>query len=342
MVGHFAHVTIVGSLGVETFYVISGFLITWLLLEEHEATGTINKGTFWFRRTLRIFPAFYTFLLVNAAVLAGSSAMPRPAFWIAAATYTANYYVATHVEPSGALTHTWSLAVEEQFYLLWPIALSILLRKRRRTTIAALIGTMALITFWRCGLLWIVGVPRHYLQFALDTRADFLAVGALIAVAWNAESFRAFAARLTRWSWLPLISIGGLGFTAAFFGLAREFEVTSPVDVILLGVLLVQLMTLAGRGWWGILDRPLMRWLGTISYSLYLYHYLIWTAVGWVVSSQLARGILGALLAVPVAALSYYVIERPFLRLRERLRPATATPALYGSSVGVEPGQAAA
>ena len=80
MVGHYAHLTPVGSLGVETFYAISGFLITWLLLREYAMTGVIVKRRFYLRRALRIFPAFYVFLLVCAAVLAGTRRMPPLAF----------------------------------------------------------------------------------------------------------------------------------------------------------------------------------------------------------------------------------------------------------------------
>jgi peptidoglycan/LPS O-acetylase OafA/YrhL len=341
MVGHYAHVTIVGSLGVEMFYVISGFLITWLLLEDYNATGTIDKRAFWLRRTLRIFPAFYGFLIVNALVLAGTAAMPRAAFWAAAGTYTANYYVATHVEPSGALTHTWSLAVEEQFYLVWPLLLTVLLRGGRRTASLLLIGAMAFISVWRCFLAWVVGVPAHYLQFALDTRADFLAVGALVALNWGTPGTRLLAMRLTRRRWLAWLSIAVLAAVAVTFGRARAFEVSFAVNVLVFGAFLLQVLTLGGLSGWGFLDKPVMRWLGAISYSLYLYHYLAWIVVGWLVSDPLTRGILGAVLAVPTAALSYYGVERPFLRLRERIQPAVAPEKETGRSASIGPGPVA-
>jgi peptidoglycan/LPS O-acetylase OafA/YrhL len=326
MIGHYAHVTEIGSLGVETFYVISGFLITWLLVSEYEGTGSIRPGTFYLRRSFRIFPAFYVFLFINALVLAGTPAMPRPGFWAAAATYTADYYAATHVEPSGALTHTWSLAVEEQFYLLWPLLLAFLLRKGRRTAGLAVLGVMVAVTVWRVGLVRLVGVPSHYLQFAPDARADFLAVGALVALGWGMPSYQAFATRLDQKRWLLLLTVAALVAVAATLGRARAFELSYPVKVVLLGLLLAQLVGPKGRGTWRLLDRPLMRWLGAISYSLYLYHYLIWVVVGWTISDPMVRGVLGAALTLPVAALSYYGVERPFLRLRERIRPAPVSP----------------
>ncbi len=326
MVGHYSHVTEIGSIGVETFYVISGFLITWLLVVEHDSDGVIRTSTFYLRRTLRIFPAFYAFLVVNAIVLTGTADMPRAEFWLASATYVANYYAATHVEPSGALTHTWSLAAEEQFYLLWPPLLGLLLGRGRAAACFGLTFVIAAVTVWRVGLARIVGVPAHYLQFALDTRADFIAVGALIALSWGTNGFRRVVGRLAKARPLPWLTIAALVAVGATAGRARAFEVSYPAKSLLLGALVVQLLALAGRGGWALLDHPAMRWLGALSYSLYLYHYLYhyltWVVVGWAVSDPVARGLLGGALALPAAALSYYAVERPFLRLRERITPA--------------------
>jgi peptidoglycan/LPS O-acetylase OafA/YrhL len=326
MIGHYAHVTEVGSLGVETFYVISGFLITWLLVGEHDATGAIRPTIFYLRRAFRIFPAFYVFLLINALALAGTPAMPRPGYWAAAATYTADYYAATHVEPSGALTHTWSLAVEEQFYLLWPLVLMLLLRRNRGAARLALAGVMAAVTVWRVGLVWLAGVPSHYLQFAPDTRADFLAVGAFVALGWGTPAHQSFEAFLNPRRWLSLLTLAALVAVAATLGLARAFEFSYPAKVVLLGLLLAQLVGSRGRGTWRVLDSVLMRWLGRLSYSIYLYHYLVWVVVGWTISDPVIRGVVGAALTVPIAALSYYGVERPFLRLRDRIRPALVSP----------------
>jgi peptidoglycan/LPS O-acetylase OafA/YrhL len=111
-----------GELGVRVFFVISGYLITGLLLRELRATGKIAIGRFYFRRALRLFPAFYAFLLV-VAVLEGAGVIAlNPGDLRSAATYTMNY----HANPSWWLIHCWSLSVEEQFYLVWPATLALL------------------------------------------------------------------------------------------------------------------------------------------------------------------------------------------------------------------------
>jgi len=154
-------------------------------------------------------------------------------------------------------------------------------------------------------------------RFALDTQADFLAIGALLAVAWSSGAPAAGAWSVRR-TWWPLMTIAGLALVTATLDQAWAFEFSFPVKVALLGLLLLQLLQLGGRGAWGLLDHAVMRWLGRISYSLYLYHYLTWIVAQRLVPDPVAAAVLGAALAVSVAALSYYCVERPFLRLRDR------------------------
>ena len=111
-----------GSLGVQTFFVISGFLITLILLKELNATGTISLGRFYFRRALRIFPAFYVYLAAGLALTLAGVFAGKPSAFLIAGTYTTNYLGLD----SPLLEHTWSLSLEEQFYLLWPAALLLL------------------------------------------------------------------------------------------------------------------------------------------------------------------------------------------------------------------------
>src|SRR5438105_3314001 len=125
----FEHVP--GGHGVLAFFVISGFLITWLLLQEEARRGAVSLRLFYVRRTLRIFPAFYAFWLLwtGALLLSG-----RPIHWpqaLSALGYVSNYYQAISGDPNTGYSHTWSLAIEEQFYLLWPMSF-IALRRRPR------------------------------------------------------------------------------------------------------------------------------------------------------------------------------------------------------------------
>ncbi len=118
---HFSLPVELGNLGVRVFFVISGLLITTLMLQEHRKYGSISVARFFIRRTLRIFPAMYFFLLVVAVAAKLGLVFLSPGDMFHAATYTMNY----HSGGSWTLGHLWSLAVEEQFYLLWPLAFAL-------------------------------------------------------------------------------------------------------------------------------------------------------------------------------------------------------------------------
>ena len=150
--------------GVLTFFVMSGFLITWLLLKEHDRTGSVS---------LRAFLAVILLSVAGVRII-------WPQAW-ASFFYVANYYQGLNGYPSSAFSHTWSLGIEEQFYLLWPLAF-LLLGNRPRLTLARLIGCIAAINVYRI-ILHSVGVPEEYIYTALDTRLDHLLVGCAIAVA---------------------------------------------------------------------------------------------------------------------------------------------------------------
>ena len=120
VIAYHAGAPVPGDLGVSAFFVLSGFLITWLLMKELEETGRISLRDFYARRTLRIFPAYYVFI-IGSLVLDTARGFPWPGeMTLSAFTYTVNYYNAIRGHPSTGIAHAWSLAVEEQFYLLWP------------------------------------------------------------------------------------------------------------------------------------------------------------------------------------------------------------------------------
>jgi len=191
-------------------------------------------------------------------------------------------------------------------------------------------------------LFWVTAVTGIYVYVAFDTRADFLAVGALIALGWGTPQYRALTKHVTGRRWLVLVTVAALIVVASTLGRIRAFELSYPLKVLLIGLLIVQLLEGEGGSAWALLDRPVMRWLGTLSYSFYLYHYLIWVVVGWSVDGLVARGMLAAALTLPVAAASYYAIERPCLRLRERVRPAPTSPEQLKRRAGVSLGSAPA
>ena len=191
----------VAHLGVLVFFVISGFLITSLLMSEHEMTDAVSLKRFYLRRIVRIFPAFYAFILVMAvATLLGAAQLTGRDFAYAL-TYTVNF------EPNRALQigHLWSLSVEEQFYLLWPLTL-LLLRERRALFVAVaaiFIGPLVRVAI----LEWIFRVDPHSLNGMMTSfpaMFDYLAAGPALALLRPWLLTRMWYLRLTASPWLAL------------------------------------------------------------------------------------------------------------------------------------------
>src|SRR5450759_2378891 len=182
-----------GDLGVTAFFVLSGFLITWLLDKEYDRTGTVSLKEFYIRRTLRIFPAYYVFIVLS---LGADAVLGHP--WskglIASAfSYTVNYYNAFLGHPSTSVAHAWSLAVEEQFYLLWPITFLALRRKASSALRQqALVSAILFVLIWRSALFLLAHVRPSYVYNAFDARADALAVGCFMALAREGKTYRRF------------------------------------------------------------------------------------------------------------------------------------------------------
>jgi peptidoglycan/LPS O-acetylase OafA/YrhL len=318
-----------GGLGVTVFFVISGYLITSLLLKEQDRTGTISLRMFYFRRTLRIFPAMYVFVAVVVAlgamgVLAGAGEPERTHLGagdiLAAATYTMNF----RVGHSWWLGHTWSLAVEEQFYLLWPAAVVYL---GIAGGLRWAIGAMLVAPLFR--VIFYFGWPhyRSLVEQAFPFVFDALATGCVLAMLrrqlWADRRYRAvLESRL--FALVPVI----VGVTYSLN------EIVGPsllvgTTVINVGIAMCIDWAMrfpdsrAGRL---LNSRPLV-WVGVISYSLYLWQQLFLCRyhTGWFTTFPVNLG-----LAFAAAIASYYVVEQPFLRLRERLearlRPRSATP----------------
>ncbi|MEO9117055.1 MAG: acyltransferase, partial [Gemmatimonadaceae bacterium] len=125
------------DLGVTLFFVLSGFLITWLLLREFDESGTISIRRFYVRRTLRIFPAYYVFAVISFALDTVLGKRWTIGLITVTFTYLVNYYNALFGHPTTSVAHAWSLAVEEQFYLLWPLVCLALLKRSRATATTA-------------------------------------------------------------------------------------------------------------------------------------------------------------------------------------------------------------
>lgn len=291
-----------GGFGVDLFFVLSGFLITTLLLQERQATGAIALGAFYRRRVLRLAPAFAVYVIVAlAAAWVGQELTSRMV--LITGLHLSNVANAVGELPDG-FGHLWSLAAEEQFYLVWPVVLMFALAGgiRLRSIQRTLVLLILLVLAWRLSLS-MSGVPYRRIYYPPDTRADALLLGCLAGTLWitNRDTLLTWVRRL-----MPAAAA-----TLAFLLLVRTYDrllepIVFSVFAVAAGIVVVHATSNQSR----VLASKPMVWLGRLSYSLYLWHVLALMAVD--------SPILGLALGLGAATTSYYVIELPFLRLKAR------------------------
>jgi peptidoglycan/LPS O-acetylase OafA/YrhL len=305
-----------GALGVDLFFGISGLLICSRLLEEEERRGRISLAGFYIRRFCRILPPYFMYLLVvGVAGLLGVFAIHRSEF-LSCVFFVRNYLPAPY-NLGWYTAHLWSLAVEEHFYLLWPGILFLAGSRRARPLVIVLALALAA---WRVLEFRLQLVPR-LLPGALfyertDIRLDALLWGCAAALALRVPAWRASLERwLSTGAWLLLVA-AFVGCVAYHPPLAMLWQ-SILIPLVLLGPVLHP------AGYMGrFLETGVMRWVGRVSYSLYLWQQL------FLVGAQAAHPLpLGLLQSLPLnlaallacAALSYYAIERPMIRVGHRL-----------------------
>ena len=311
----------VGYLGVRVFFVISGFLITSLLLEERRRTGSISLGGFYARRAIRIFPAFYAFIL--AMVVAGALGWVEltRADVVHALTYTTNY----HYDRSWDLGHLWSLSIEEQFYLIWP-ALFLLAGPRHLGKVA--IAMIAIAPVLRVVAWYTMPYRDDVIMEAYPCVMDAIAAGSLLAIARpTLDGSRRYLGFLASpWFWVLPVAIVLLNTTGRV-----SLDYVTDITVMNLGIAVVvdRFTRVTGGPAFAVLNTPALVWVGTLSYSLYLWQepflnpheHSVYTAWPW-----------NLVLASLCAVASYYLIERPFLSLRDRWRGRSIRPCPDGRS----------
>ncbi len=334
IVGHHGYpiAGVPADLGVSAFFVLSGFLITRLLMREQASSGTVSLTRFYARRTIRIFPAYYAFLLFSFVLDRIQGSHWSPTLGLSAVTYTVNYFNAFHHHPSNSISHAWSLAVEEQFYLLWPLAFVLLAKRGRRALITG-VAIAAALAVVRRSWLTMHGADVAYLYNAFDTRFDNLAVGCLLALAADYEGVARGIERVSRRMWYPLVTLALLFVSRELTPASYHYTAGFTVNALLLMVLIGQLMLLYDRPLWRWLEHPVTRYLGLVSYPMYLYHQWGDSVGRHAASGELPVFVIGLFATILLATGSYLVIERPFLRLKRRYEVARQAPPVLSPPV---------
>jgi peptidoglycan/LPS O-acetylase OafA/YrhL len=304
-----------------------------LLIKEQEKTGLISLGGFYRRRALRIFPAFYVFWIaaVGSTMLAhGARNVPwSQAF--SAFFYVSNYFHAMIHSSPEFIIHTWSLSAEEQFYLLWPLTF-LLFSKKRRALMTALVLVIGAIWFHRWHV-WMAAQDGNYITYAFDTRADALLVGCLFALGLKEGIGQGLLDKLCQPAWGPLLTSALIGISEYAGRISEEYKLTGglAIEPILVAASICQLIVQSGTWQWKWLDSKPAAYLGRISYPLYLYHMLATHVAGRIAGHFPGRSTfffvaISLFVAILIASCSYYIVEKPFLALKEK-RSASVTKA---------------
>jgi len=276
--GHFALLPGLAGLGVKIFFVLSGFLISRLLLDEFAASGRIDFLGFYRRRIARLMPAFYLFIGTGIGVaLLRRHTVPWAAI-LSSVLYVTNYYQAFTGAQTNLVSHCWSLSVEEQFYLLWPMLASFLLRRKANVARALALIVLA-VWCWRWFLLACTDASFHYLYRALETRADELATGCLLACLVRSSVWRTRLAAVLRVPGLGLLLVAMVLALPAMdsFGTAFRYGFVFVVEPPMIAMLvLITVVASNGEGFVArLLGNRFAVHVGQISYGIYLFHGLV-------------------------------------------------------------------
>ena len=312
-----------GGFGVTVFFFISGFLITRLLIAEHEKKGRIGLKDFYIRRFVRLYPAllFMVFVTAAAYMLIGWGG-PKLMEMISAVFYGTNIYQVS-VRAGGELpfmpwTHLWSLAVEEHFYLVFPLFM-VAMNGRWRRAALGLSAVIGLVLLWRFIILTQTNLdPNDYSYMMTDARLDSLAWGCLLSVLLHHLKD---AAKL-RWliGYIPT-ALGIIAILASFVIRDEMFRFTLRFSVqgVALFVLVLNLYFFKPlRFAFSILEFKPLAWFGMVSYALYLWHVPVIDMCVRSLGDSVSSKLIALPISIALAAISFYIVEKPFIALRKK------------------------
>jgi peptidoglycan/LPS O-acetylase OafA/YrhL len=331
LIRHYALQTFPGGgiIGVDLFFVLSGFLITSLLLVEHDTSGRISLGRFYIRRALRLYPALYAMLalFIIAVLVTGGTVAPTGRAFIGAgfgSVYVYNWAAAAHVALPDALGPLWTLSIEEQFYLVWPLVLLIVLGRWVRPTRLAAGLAAAIVVLWLVRPLLVAGLRPGQVYSLTTTWADALLSGALLAVVHRYNLVPRWRRRVAsgRVATAATVVLAVAVFVPDLKGRPLTYVIALPAFCVAIAAVLARAVDHPET--WSVTQltaRPLVV-CGTLSYALYLYNYLVWTVLAQHHLGAATIAVVGVPVTFGLAWLSRLLVERPALRLKGRFEPA--------------------
>ena len=311
-----------GGAGVDVFFALSGFLITSILLTELDRDRSINFLNFYIRRFLRLLPCLW--LTIAAVMLVGLTGRFGNVYLdaLCAGTYSMNWDRALGWVGGGPLSHTWTLAIEEQYYLLWPLAISLLCRNRDRRLLqgACLVAAAIAVVAYRFAVVDVF--TRDRIHYGLDTHADPLLIGSSLACFLSARQERALSPAVSRLFGYVLAPAAVAGIAAIVLCWAwGEGPPALTIGYPLVGLCTVAILVdcVCGRHSLlrPLLELPALVWVGRVSYGIYLWHLPIFTVMHVAGHDSWQKLlVVGGSLTLAVSALSFYLVEQRFLRLK--------------------------
>ncbi|MDV6304419.1 MULTISPECIES: acyltransferase [Rhodococcus] len=300
----------IGMVAVSTFLQLSGFLITLVLIREKQRSGSISLKNFYVRRAVRLWPALWGLVGVTALLGALGYVEVEPINLASALLFVTNYL---DQGTDAVLGHTWTLSLEEQFYLVWPVVILAIGYKNLPRALAIAIVAAPLV---RVASYFLLPGLRDTMIYQFHVRFDTLAVGCLLALVWHTERVQ----KLLTKPW-PIGLVAVFGLIVSLFGevllgkkfmLVAGFSIQNIAIVAIIAMAVYHHESLVGR----LFNYKLIKWLGIASYSMYLWQQMF-LLTPWGILQYWPVGLVATLI---VGTLSYQILEKPFMNLRNRKR----------------------